>query len=183
MRCRCRKPAFSVLPAVALVGLSQLLCSAEAAALRAYNGKIVLIKRRAPARFSTKARFRRFLRINRQKFVWPDNGKRGDRWTLRYFAFFKRMHRDVEVKVKFFDITARRRFVAGDAVFLAQRGQRILSSSIVLRKPRFALNRKYTMYITDAANVVLASTVFWLRGQGKVYSGRVTFTEEDTRKK
>ena len=51
----------------------------------------------------------------------------------------------------------------------------------MLEKPRFNINRKYMMYITDARGVSLAHTTFWLRGKGPRYSGRVTFSDEEAK--
>lgn len=147
---------------------------------RIFRGKVVVLKKRPPFKFRSQGHFVSFLRKNRLKRVWPVK-KGAKRWKIRYMAFFKRSHRDRQVKVRFYDITEGRQFVAGDSVFLSSKGQKVLSSSFVLEKPRFRVNRKYLMYVLTSRNVVLARTTFRLRGRVERYSGRVTFSDEETR--
>ena len=175
------RPVALPLVAVFLVGLAYPPCAeARNRVARMYRGKVVLLKKRPPPKFSSDGSFVRFLKANRRKDIWPAD-KKETRWKVEFFAFFKRKHTDVEVKIKFFDVTEGKRFIAGDSIFLAQRGQPILSSNIVLEKPRFRVNRKYAMYITDAHNNMLASATFWLRGKREVYSGRVNFSDDEAR--
>ncbi|MCC6746588.1 MAG: hypothetical protein IT371_02955 [Deltaproteobacteria bacterium] len=148
----------------------------------AFKGQVVILEKRPPTRFPNDAAFVKFLKGKRKKHLWPDKSDQ-NQWTIEYMAFFREAPRDVEVKMKIFDSTEGRRFVEGDSVYLAERGQRILSSSLVLKKPPFKVNRQYTIFLLNSRNVVLASTVFWLRGKGEVYSGKVTFTDEDTKAK
>lgn len=147
---------------------------------RAFRGQIVLLKKRAPMRFRSDGAFASFLRGNRLKHIWPKD-KKETQWNLEFFAFFKRASNDVEVKVSFYDITEGRKLIDSDSIYLAQRGEMILASNIVLQKPRFRINRKYAMYVTTAHGQMLAATMFWLRGKAEVYSGRVTFSDDEAR--
>ena len=171
---------------------------------RRYRGKIIVVKRRAPMKFRSDGQFIRFLKVNKTKHVWPaapacPKGQKAcggkciakkaachagsKRWKIRFFAFFKRKFNDVEVKVKFFDITEGKRFIAGDSIYLGSRGQPILASYMDLEAPPFAVNRKYAMYITTGRNNLLASTQFWLRGKKETYSGKVTFSDDEAKLK
>ena len=147
---------------------------------RAFRGKVVLLKKRPPASFRSDGAFVSFLRAHDAKHIWPQD-KKEKAWNLEFFAFFKRPSNDVEVKVSFYDVTELRKLIESDSIYLAQRGEMILASNIVLQKPRFRINRKYAMYITTAHGYELASTTFWLRGKAEVYSGRVTFSDEEAR--
>ena len=72
--------------------------------------------------------------------------------------------------------------MAGDTFYLPDRGQRIFASSMTLNKPRFSVNRKYTMMVVSAKQQqVIASAIFWLRGEKEHYSGKVTFTDDETK--
>lgn len=165
--------------------VAALLCApgqAQAGVERAYRGKIVLLRKRPPLRFRSNAAFAQFLKTQRVDKIWPKDKKKQDRWRLEFFAFFRGAPNDVEVKIKFYDITEGRRFVAGDSIYVSSRQQRILASHIELEKPRFNINRRYVMYITNARGQTLASTSFRLNGKAESYSGRVTFTEDETRR-
>lgn len=148
----------------------------------AFRGRIVLLKKRPPSSFASDGAFAGFLRAHDVKHVWPRD-KKEQAWNLEFFAFLKRSSNDVEVKVSFYDITETRKLIDSDAIYLSQRGEMILASNIVLQKPRFRINRKYAMYITTAQGNQLATTTFWLRGKPEVYSGRVTFSDEEARGK
>lgn len=141
-------------------------------------GKIYVLKKRPPMRIRSMSSL---LRKYSSKHVWPrKNDKK--KWQLDFVAFFKQAPRDFEVKVRFFDITESKRFVAGDSIYLSKKGERILVSDMVLEKPKFRVNRRYSMIIINArTKYVLAKTKFWLRGKAETYSGRVVFSDKEAR--
>lgn len=149
---------------------------------RTFRGQIVVLKKRPPSRFPSQAAWIRFLRANRMKHIWPHK-KYKKLWKFEFMAFFGRALDDVEVKVKFYDITDQKKFVAADSFYLPRRGQRIFASSVECHRDQFDINRKYVMYILTSRGKVLASTKFWLRAKGEVYSGRVEFSDEDAKLK
>jgi hypothetical protein len=120
----------------------------------------------------------RFLRQQRTKRLKPVKPG-ADHWRIEFMAFFRRPIADSEVKVRFYDVTRGKRFVAADSVYTSARGQRILSSSFTLEKPKFQVGRKYLMYILNARNISLATAHFELDGKRETYSGRVEFTDEE----
>ena len=161
-----------------------LLAGATAEARRVedrYAGRVIVLKRRAPAKFRSHGAFATFLKRNRLKAIGSKRTADGEQWRIEFMAFFKKPLRDVEVKVRFYDITEGRQFVAADSVFHSARGQRILSSSFVLKQPEFRGNRQYLMYVLNARNVVLAQTRFRLVGKRKRYSGKVVFSDEEAK--
>ena len=151
---------------------------------RTFKGKVVILKKRPPMRFKSQGAWIGFLRRHKTTMIWPDKKVKGEKqWKFEFMAFFRRKLNDVEVNVKFYDITDSKRFIAADSYFL-NRGQTIFASSMVLEKPQFAPNRHYVMYILGAKkNTVLASVKFWLRGQGETYSGKVEFSDDEAKLK
>ncbi|MFZ5786863.1 MAG: hypothetical protein ACOY3Y_10510 [Acidobacteriota bacterium] len=148
-----------------------------------FRGKVVITTKRAPARFSNAGAFVRFLQSNRKEQLWPEK-KNKKEWRYEFMAFFARPHNDIEVTVKFYDVTEGKKFIAADSFYLAGRGQRILASSMVLNRPRFDVNRKYNMVVLNPkGGNALASATFWLRGEKERYSGKVTFSDADTKGK
>ena len=165
-------------------GLGLLASDVEARTVeRIFRGKVIITKKRAPSRFRSQGAFAGWLRRNNKKHIWPEK-KQKKKWEFEFMAFFRRPLNDLECKIRFFDITDRKKFIAADSFYTPQRGQKILASKMVLEKPRFEVNRKYLMQvISPRGNTLLASTIFWLRGRRETYSGRVTFSDEDARLK
>ena len=150
---------------------------------RVFRGRVIITTKRAPAKFRSQGRFASWLRRNRKKQIWPDK-KNKKQWKFEFMAFFRTKLNDLEVKIRFFDVTEGKKFIAADNFYTPQRGQKILASNMVLEQPRFAVNRKYLMQVVSPRrNALLSSTTFWLRGQKERYSGRVTFTDEEARLK
>jgi hypothetical protein len=127
--------------------------------------------------------WKQFLRSNRVLSIWGkmQNGVSTE-WNVTFMAFFKKALNDLEVKIRFYDVTDGKRFVAGDSIMTPSRGQRVLSSSMVLERGQgFVPNKKYVMTLAGRQNELLASTSFYLRGRNETYSGKVTFTDKETR--
>jgi hypothetical protein len=149
---------------------------------RVFRGKVVITQKRPPSRFRNQGTFVRWLRIHKKKHLWPDK-KNKKRWTFEFMAFFRRPLNDLEVNIKFYDVTEGKKFIAADNFYLRGKGEKIFSSKMELEKPRFAVNRKYAMYVLSPRNVLLSSAIFWLRGQRETYSGKVTFSDDEARLK
>jgi hypothetical protein len=147
-----------------------------------FRGQVIITTKRAPSKFPNASAFARFLSANKKTMLWPDKKKK-DEWRFEFMSFFPRPLNDIEVVIKFADITDVRKFVASDTFYLPERGQRIFASSMTLNKPRFQVNRKYSMTIVSARQQqqVLASATFWLRGERERFSGKVTFTDDETK--
>jgi hypothetical protein len=169
-----------------LIGAHPLVASARKVE-DIYAKQVVFLKKRPPFKFKSKKAFLNFLsskrmakRRRKPADVWPVK-KGGRTWKIQYMAFFKRPINDREVKLRFYDITSGREYVAGDSLF-TRMGQRIVSSSLELTDDQgFQINRKYQLYVLGRGNVSLANTTFWLRGRPEVYSGKVTFSDEDAK--
>jgi hypothetical protein len=62
-----------------------------------------------------------------------------------------------------------------------QRGDRVLFNSVEFDKEDVEGNKKYMMTLEDRHRII-ASGTFILREEGPHYSGKVTFTDEETKK-
>jgi hypothetical protein len=150
-----------------------------------FKGKIIITEKRLPMKFPSAAAF--VQAVNRAKVdrVWPREEKGNDHaeWNIEYIAFFAQPLADNEVTVKFFDVTGgAHRFVAGDSQYTRERNSRVFASSILVAKPEFEHNKRYMMTVQTGGRVI-ASTMFWLRGKGPNYSGKVEFSDEETKGK
>ena len=150
-----------------------------------FKGKIIITKDRLPMRFSSPGAFISAIQSKKIDKVWPTEEKDNDHgiWNLEYIAFFAQPLNDNEIQIKFYDITnGDRKFVAGDPQYTRDKGSRIFSASIELRKPEFDVNKHYMMTI-ESGHRSIATTSFWLRGKGANYSGKVEFSDEDAKKR
>ena len=175
------------LAALAILVLQAVLAPAPVAEAAkpedVFKGKVVIMKSRLPTRFSSASAFITAIHKARTDRVWPKEEKGDDHavWNVEYIAFFAQPLNDNEVNVKFFDITGgTHRFVAGDEQYTRERGSRIFASSIELAKPVFDTNRRYMMTV-ESGRRILATTTFWLRGKGPNYSGKVEFSDAETK--
>jgi hypothetical protein len=148
-----------------------------------FKGRIIITKKRLPLRFSSQAAFVQALQSGKTDKIWPteEDGDKG-KWNIEYIAFFERPLDDSEIQVKFYDITAGKKFVAGDPQYTREKGSRIFGSSIELAKPEFDVRKHYMMTV-ESRGRVLATTSFWLLGKGANYSGKVEFTDSEARGK
>jgi hypothetical protein len=150
-----------------------------------FKGKIIITKNRLPMHFSSPGGFISALQKGKIDKIWPTEEKGDDKgtWDLEYLAFFAQPLDDSEIQVKFYDITqGGKKFVAGDPQYTRERGSRIFGSSIQLAKPEFDVRKHYMMTIESKSRTI-ATTTFWLLGKGANYSGKVEFSDADTRAK
>ena len=150
-----------------------------------FKGKIIITKDRLPMRFSSPGAFISAIQSKKIDKIWPKEEKGADHgvWNLEYVAFFAQPLDDNEIQLKFFDIThGEKKFVASDPQYTREKGARVLGSNIELAKPEFDVNKHYMMNMYSRGRVI-ATTSFWLRGKGANYSGKVEFSDEDTKKR
>ncbi|MEK6607039.1 MAG: hypothetical protein AABZ30_05195 [Myxococcota bacterium] len=167
--------------AVAAAALLPLLAAHEALARKpedAFKRQVVITTKRFPMRFASASAMESFLRSNRKEHIWPE---KDGTWKFEFMSFFAEPLEDFMVTVKLFDVTgSERRQVTAYDENTGERGLRSLHSSITLEKPEFQPNRRYELVVTNRGRV-LAQTKFVLRGQGEKYSGKVEFSDEETR--
>jgi hypothetical protein len=146
-----------------------------------FKGRIIVTKKPLPLRFGSAGAFISAVNSSKIDKLWPvsEDGEKGE-WKVEYIAFFAQPLNDNEIQVKFYDITAGKKYVAGDAQYTNQRGSRIFSSSITLAKPEFDV-RKHYMMTAESRGRIIATTTFWLLGKGQNYSGKVEFSDEDAK--
>ena len=169
-----------VLGAVVVAGVASAAGPEEV-----FKGKIIITKKRLPMKFSSQAAFVNELKNSKIDKIWPteENGPDHGIWNVEYIAFFAQPLNDNEIQVKFYDITGGdRKYVAGDPQYTREKGSRIFGSSIQLAKPEFDVRKHYLMTV-ESGHRVIASTTFWLLGKGANYSGKVEFSDEETKAK
>jgi len=171
--------------AVSMLGLVAAAGTAQAAKPEdVFKGKIIITKDRLPMRFASPGAFTSAVQSKKIDKIWPteENGADHGTWNLEYIAFFAQPLNDSEIQIKFYDITGGdKKFIAGDPQYTREKGSRIFSASIQLAKPEFDVNKHYMMTM-ESGHRTIAMTTFWLRGKGANYSGKVEFSDEDTKR-
>jgi hypothetical protein len=173
---------------VAALTLGMVLLSSGAHAAKpedVFKGRIIITENRLPSRFASQGAFIQAVQRASIDKVWPQEEK-GDNavWKFEYIAFFAQPLNDNEITVKFWELGGGSpRFVAGDEQYTRERGSRIFSAAITVAKPEFDVNKQYRMTIQAGGGRVIAETKFWLRGKGPKYSGKVEFSDEETKQR
>jgi hypothetical protein len=146
---------------------------------RVFRGQIVTATKRLPTSARSVGKYISTLKKLRKKKFWENKTKKS--WKIYYAAFFRRPLNDLEVTVKLYDITdGRKKLVSSFEQYLDTRGQKSVISYVELERQYFGVNRQILM-VMETRGYVLASTKFHILGEAEKYSGKVTFTEEETR--
>ncbi len=111
--------------------------------------------------------------------------KKTGKLTIYYAAFFAQPVNDVQVNFVIYDITsganAKVKKGAWEA-FLGRKGERAIFNSVELDKEDIEMNKKY-LFAIESGRQIIAKGELTLRGEPPKYSGKVEFSEEDTKKK
>ena len=170
--------AISILGAFALLAATVSVASAKKPE-DVFGGKIILSDKPFPTESkSANAYIGAVKKASKDRFV-ETSDKKG--WKIYYAAFFKKPINDLELTLKFYDVTdGGNRVVESYEQFLSQRGQRVIISNVKLTKweGKYDPNSKILMVIESKGKVVAQGT-FMILGEGKKFKGKVEFTEEE----
>lgn len=142
------------------------------------KGKIVISDKVIPTHWNSVGSYVAQLKGLNRGTMWYD--KKSGKLTVQYAAFFAKPVDDVQVNLVLYDVTDGQRQQKVTTENFMQRGDRVLFNSVVFDKEDIEGNRKYLMTIEDRRRVI-ASATFILRVEGPHYSGKVTFTDEETK--
>jgi hypothetical protein len=142
------------------------------------KGKIIISDKSLPMSWNSVSSYVSQLKGMNKGTLWYD--KKSGKLTLQYAAFFASPVNDVQVMLSLYDITngARQQKVSTEQFM--EKGKRVIFNSVVFDKEDIEGNKKYMMTIEDRRRVI-ASGTFILREEGPHYSGKVTFTDDDTK--
>jgi hypothetical protein len=113
---------------------------------------------------------------------WENKEKK--EWIVYYTAYFKKPVNDLEVTLKTYDVSGGvGRLVESYEIYLDTRDQRVVNGRVNLKRgddgSNYSPNSKIRMVLENRGRV-LAQATFYLQGEGKKYTGKVEFTEEET---
>jgi hypothetical protein len=142
------------------------------------KGRIIISDKRLPTSWNSPSSYVAQLKGLNKGTLWYD--KKSGKLTVQYAAFFARPVNDVQVMLTLTDITnGGHQQKATTEQFLA-RGDRVIFNAVEFDKEDIEGNKKYLMTIATRGQVIATGT-FILREEGPHYSGKVTFTDDDTK--
>jgi hypothetical protein len=142
------------------------------------KGRIIISDKALPTHWNSVGSYVAQLKGLNKGTLWYD--KKTGKLTVQYAAFFAKPVDDVQVNLVLYDVTNGAHQQKVSTENFMQRGDRVLFNSVVFDKEDIEGNKKYLMTIEDRRRII-ASGTFILREEGPHYSGKVTFSEEDTK--
>ena len=142
------------------------------------KGRIIITDKHIPTSWNSVSSYVSQLKGMSKGSMWYD--KKSGKLTVQYAAFFAQPVNDVQVMLVLYDITAGAHQQKVSTEQFMTRGDRVLFNSVVFDKEDIEGNKKYLMTIEDRRRVI-ASGTFILREEGPKYSGKVNFSDDDTK--
>ncbi len=147
------------------------------------KGQLIINDSSFPLKWTSAAEYASRLKKLHKSSLFYD--KKTGKLTIYYAAFFAQPVNDVQVNFVIYDITnganAKVKKGAWEA-FLGRKGERALFNSVELDKEDIEMNKKY-LFAIESGRTIIAKGEITLRGELPKYSGKVEFSEEDTKKK
>ncbi|MGZ3405988.1 MAG: hypothetical protein ACXVAN_06055 [Polyangia bacterium] len=142
------------------------------------KGKVIISDRSFPMSWNSVSSYVSTLKNMNKGTIWYD--KKTGKCTIQYAAFFAQPVNDVQVMLNLIDITNGAHMQKVQTEQFMEKGKRVLFNSVVFDKEDIEGNKKYLLTIADRGRVI-ASGTFILREEGPHYSGKVTFSDDDTK--
>jgi len=144
-----------------------------------FKGKIMMSSKRYPLSAKSKDAYIAAIKKQSSMNFQEDKEKKG--WKIYFAAFLKVPLDDVEYTIKFYDVTSGPQQLLGASDnFNDSRGQKTIVSNITLEKKSFGVNKTLLMSIENRGRV-LAQGKFKIVGEGEKFSGKVNFSDEETK--
>ena len=149
---------------------------------RAFAGRIMLSQKHYPTSAKSLAAFNAKVRKQSRTTFFEGKEKGKKEWKLYFAGFLRRPLNDVEYNVKIYELVGRQQqLLASFDQFTDMRGQYSLIGSMKLERKIVGVNKPLLLVIQDHHNRTLASTRFKLIGEREHYTGKVDFSEDDTK--
>lgn len=144
------------------------------------KGRIIVADKSLPSSWSSVGSYVAQLKGLNKDQIWYD--KKTGKVKIYYAAFFAQPVNDVQVEMRIIDITAGAHNQLVSTEQFMNKGDRVLFNSIEIDQQDIPGNKKYLMAI-EWRHKPIAQTSFTLRIEGPKYSGKVTFSEDETKAK
>jgi len=167
-----------ILSSLLLVALVVLARPAEANPNRVFAGRIMMSEKRFPTHAKSAAAYTAAIKKQAKTSFRED--KKNQSWKIHFIGFLKAPLNDIEYVVKIYELGGRQQqLLSTFEQFTDERGQKTLTSSVVLQKKQFGVNKELLMTMESRGGKVLAAGRFKILGEGERFTGKVDFSEEE----
>src|SRR5438105_14830316 len=142
------------------------------------KGKVIISDKQLPTHWSSVGSYVSQLKALSKSTLWYD--KKTGTLTIQYAAFFAKPVDDVQVNLVVYDITNGAHTQKVSTENFMQKGDRVLFNSVVFDKEDIEGNKKYMLAIEDRRRIIASGTLI-LREEGPHYSGKVSFSDDETK--
>jgi hypothetical protein len=168
-------------PLILLAVLIAFTSVASANPNKVFSGRIMMSEKRFPLQAKSAAAYTAKIR-SQSKTNFYEN-KETKSWKIHFIGFLKSPLNDLEYLVKIYDVTSRQQMLLSTfEQFTDSRGQKTLTSSVVLERKQFGVNKELLVTM-EWKGRVLASGRLKILGEGDKFTGKVDFSEEEAGKK
>ncbi|MFN0253245.1 MAG: hypothetical protein ACKV2T_40620 [Kofleriaceae bacterium] len=163
--------------AIVLAVLMAFTSVAGANPNKVFGGRIMMSDKRFPLQAKSAAAYTAKIR-SQSKTNFYEN-KEAKSWKIHFIGFLKSPLNDLEYLVKIYDISGRQQMLLSTfEQFTDSRGQNTLTSSVVLERKQFGVN-KHLMVTMESKGRVLATGRLKILGEGDKFTGKVDFSDEE----
>ena len=147
-----------------------------------FNGRVMMSDKKFPQSAKSPAAYIAQVRKQAKTNFTEDKDDKG-KWKVYFAAFLKTKLDDLEYLIKIYEVSGKdKRLVESFEQYTTDRGQQTLTSYLTLDKKTVGVNKELLVTV-EYKNKVLASGTLRVLGEGEKNSGKVDFSEEDTKKK
>jgi hypothetical protein len=164
-------------PLIILAVLIAFTSVAGANPNKVFASRIMMSDKRFPLSAKSPAAYTAKIRsMSKSNFY---ENKETKSWKIHFIGFLKSPLNDLEYLIKIYDVSGRQQMLLSTfEQFTDSRGQRTLTSSVVLERKSFGVN-KQLMITMEWKGRVLASGRLKILGEGDKFSGKVDFSEDE----
>ncbi len=164
-------------PLLVLAVLIAFASVAHADPNKVFAGRIMMSDKRFPLQAKSASAYTAKIR-SQSKTNFYEN-KESKSWRIHFIGFLKSPLNDVEYLVKIYDVSTRPQMLLSTfEQFTDSRGQKTLTSSVVLERRQFGVNKELLVTM-ESKGKVLASGRLKILGEGEKFTGKVDFSEDE----
>jgi hypothetical protein len=148
---------------------------------KTFAGKVILSAKRFPTQAKSASAYTSAIRkLSKRDFM---EDKANQNWKIHFAAFLNKPLDDLEVMVKLYDVTGQAKtLLASFEQYTDERGQRTIISSFTLERKTVGVNKNIIIEL-EYRGRRLAAGQFRILGEAERYSGKVDFSDDDTKSK
>jgi hypothetical protein len=148
---------------------------------KTFAGKVILSAKRFPTAAKSASAYTSAIRKLSKRDFMEDKAK--GEWKIYFAAFLNKPLDDLEVLVKLYDVSDRtKNLLVSFEQYTDTRGQRTIISQFTLERKTVGVNKNVIIEI-EYKGRRLAAGQFRILGEAERYSGKVDFSEDDTKGK